>query len=125
MVVQMLVDYDDGRPIVPSLAQSWEMSADGRRFDFRLRTDVQFSTGRPMTAADVKYSLERLMRPSMHSPGAEFFRQVEGAADYAAGKATEVSGIATPAPDRVTFALEAVDPLFLHKLAMPFAHSQW
>ena len=121
MIFQMLVDYDEGTNIVPSLAQSWEMSDDGRHFDFRLRTDVHFSTGRPMTAADVKYSLERLMRPSIHSPGAEFFRQVEGAADYAAGKATEVSGITTPAPDRVTFALEAVDPLFLHKLAMPFA----
>jgi ABC-type transport system substrate-binding protein len=61
------------------------------------------------------------LRPTIHSQGAEFFRQVEGAADYIAGRATEVKGITTPAPDRVTFTLEAADPLFLHKLAMPFA----
>src|SRR6185295_7940478 len=38
-----------------------------------------------------------------------------------AGHAAEIRGITTPAPDRVEFALGAPDPLFLHKLAMPFA----
>src|SRR5262249_31884561 len=60
-------------------------------------------------------------KPSIHSQGAEFFQEVEGARDYAAGRAQGVSGIETPAPDRVVFRLEATDPLFLHKLAMPFA----
>jgi len=121
MLFDTLVDYDTGTRIVPELATSWEESQDGKRIVFHLRPDVRFASGRPFAAADAKYSLERLLKPSLHSQGAEFFQDVVGAAAYAAGEAAEVTGITTPAPDRVEFALEAPDPLFLHKLAMPFA----
>jgi peptide/nickel transport system substrate-binding protein len=121
MLFNMLVNYDRGTRIVPELAESWTMSPDGRHLSFNLRQDVVFSTGRPFTAADVKYSLERLLKPSLHSQGAEFFHVIDGADDYVAGRAGAVRGIRTPAPGRVEFDLVAVDPLFLHKLAMPFA----
>ena len=121
MLFNTLVTYDQGTSIVPELAASWTTSADGKTVSFTLRRDVRFSTGRPFTAADVKFSLERLLKPSIHSQGAEFFQGVEGAGDYVAGKATEVRGIRVVAPERVEFALTAVDPLFLHKLTMPFA----
>lgn len=54
----------EGTPptIVPSLAESWLVSDDGREFLFRLRTDATFHDGTPVTAAAVKYSLDRLMR---------------------------------------------------------------
>jgi peptide/nickel transport system substrate-binding protein len=121
MLFNTLVDYDDGTDIVPELAESWATSPDGRLVTFTLRRDVRFSSGRPFTAADVKYSLERLLKPAIHSQGAEFFHGIEGAADYVAGKVPGVNGIRVPAPDRVEFVLTAVDPLFLHKLTMPFA----
>ena len=121
MLFNTLVDYDAGTTIVPELAESWEARADGRQYTFRLRHDVRFSSGRPFTSADVRYSLERLLAPRIHSQGAEFFHELEGAGDYIAGRATEVRGITTPAPDVVTFTLTEVDPLFLHKVAMPFA----
>jgi ABC-type transport system substrate-binding protein len=120
MLFNMLVDYDDGTHIVPELAESWDMSPDGRRFTFQLRTDVRFSSGRPFGAADVKYSLERLLKPAIHSQGAEFFLDIEGARAYHAGDAGDVRGIVA-AGNRVEFTLGAPDPLFLHKLAMPFA----
>jgi oligopeptide transport system substrate-binding protein len=121
MIFNTLVDYDAGTTIVPALAESWTTSPDARVFTFALRRDVEFSTGRRFTSADVKYSLERVLKPSVHSLGAEFFQGIEGAPDYVAGKATEVTGIRTPAPDRVEFALDGPDPLFLHKLTMLFA----
>jgi oligopeptide transport system substrate-binding protein len=121
MLFDTLVAYDAGTNLVPALAASWEQSPDGRHYTFRLRPDVRFSTGRPLVAADVKFSLERLLKPTIHSQGAEFFSGLEGAADFAAGRATEVRGIAAAAPDRVELTLREPDPLFLHKLAMPFA----
>ncbi len=121
MLFNTLVGYDAGTNVVPELAASWTIGADGRLFTFTLRPDVSFSSGRAFTAADVKYSLERLLKPTIHSQGAEFFHGIDGAADYVAGKAGEVRGIRVPAADRVEFALTAVDPLFLHKLTMPFA----
>ncbi|HYR97073.1 MAG TPA: ABC transporter substrate-binding protein [Candidatus Binatus sp.] len=121
MLFNTLVNYDEGTSIVPELAESWTTSPDGRLVRFVLRRDVHFSTGRPFTSADVKYSVERLLRPAIHSQGAEFFHGIEGAEDYIAGKTREVRGIRMPSLDAVEFALTDADPLFLHKLTMPFA----
>lgn len=119
----MLVDYDDGTTIVPSLAASWTVSPDGRVYRFTLRTDVRFSTGRAFTADDVRYSLERVLRPSLHSQGAEFFSALDGADAYVAAPEGQghVAGIVVDDPHTVSLRLTAPDPLFLHKLTMPFA----
>jgi peptide/nickel transport system substrate-binding protein len=49
----------DGKSIVPSLAESSTTSADGKTWTFTLRSGATFSTGAPVTAQDVKYSLDR------------------------------------------------------------------
>jgi peptide/nickel transport system substrate-binding protein len=48
-----------GAPMAPSLAESWTMSKDGLAYDFILRKGVKFHNGDPVTADDVKFSLER------------------------------------------------------------------
>jgi peptide/nickel transport system substrate-binding protein len=53
------LDQDTGE-IVPALAESWEVSEDGRTYDFTLREGVTFSNGEPFTADDVKFSIERV-----------------------------------------------------------------
>ncbi|MCL2392147.1 MAG: ABC transporter substrate-binding protein [Oscillospiraceae bacterium] len=45
----------------PMLAKSWESSPDGMTWTFFLRDDVHFADGSPMTAADVKYSMDRFL----------------------------------------------------------------
>lgn len=120
-IFNMLVDYDDGTTIVPSLAASWTVSPDGRVYRFVLRPDVHFSTGRAFTAEDVRYSLERVLRPSLHSQGAEFFAGLEGTEAYVAKPDGHLAGIVIEDPHVVTLRLAAPDPLFLHKLTMPFA----
>jgi peptide/nickel transport system substrate-binding protein len=47
-----------GRPLAPSLAESWSGSEDGHTFDFVLR-EATFHNGDPVTADDVKFSFER------------------------------------------------------------------
>ena len=54
-----LVKPMPGKPSAPSLAESWTMSKDGLTYDFVLRTGVKFHNGDPVTAEDVKFSLER------------------------------------------------------------------
>ena len=48
-----------GKPMAPSLAESWSVSPDGLAYDFVVRKGVRFHDGSPMTSEDVKFSFER------------------------------------------------------------------
>jgi peptide/nickel transport system substrate-binding protein len=48
--------------VEPLLATAWEKSADGKTWTFTIRDGVTFHSGRPMTSADVKASVERTMK---------------------------------------------------------------
>jgi peptide/nickel transport system substrate-binding protein len=48
-----------GNPMAPSLAESWSASPDGLVYEFVLRRGAKFHNGDPVTAEDVKFSLER------------------------------------------------------------------
>ena len=89
----------------PSLAARWEASPDQRRWSFRLRRNARFANGRAITAADVKYSLERAARRGSGSPGADLLRLVSGYDDFRNG-ADGLAGVSTPQPDVVAFALD-------------------
>jgi len=120
LLFNTLVDYDNDGAVVPELASDWEISSDRLVYTFHLRHDARFTNGRALTAADVRYGIERVLRPETRSQGAEFFRGVVGAEDCGDTGCT-VAGITTPDPYTIQFALREFDPLFLHKLAMPFA----
>jgi peptide/nickel transport system substrate-binding protein len=48
-----------GQKLGNSLAESWKESADGRVYEFKLRRDLKFHNGDPLTGDDVKFSFER------------------------------------------------------------------
>jgi peptide/nickel transport system substrate-binding protein len=50
-------------PIVPGLAERWEVSKDGKVYTFTLRRNVTFADGTPLTAEAVKFNFDRLMDP--------------------------------------------------------------
>jgi len=120
MLFSTLVGYDDDGRLQPEVATQWEVSPDGRTYTFTLREDVRFSNGRPVTAADFRFAIARVLRPGTRSPGAEFFRGIDGAA-ACNDAACELAGVDTSTPGTLRIRLTAFDPLFLHKLAMPFA----
>ena len=51
----------DLRTPTPSLATAWKISGDGRTFTFALRPNVRFNSGNVLTAADVKWSFDRIL----------------------------------------------------------------
>lgn len=60
-VYERLVDLAaDNRTITPLLAESWSIDDDQTEFTFTLDARARFSDGAPVTAGDVKWSLERL-----------------------------------------------------------------
>ena len=56
-------DPRDGQTIIPDLAQRWEISPDGRKYTFHLRSGVKFHDGADFTAEDVKATYERIASP--------------------------------------------------------------
>ena len=66
-VCEGLLNYDQNMNIVPWLAESWEISEDGRAYTFHLVKGVKFHNGREMTAEDVKFSFERILDPNTGS----------------------------------------------------------
>jgi peptide/nickel transport system substrate-binding protein len=60
---EQLLRYDAiNKKIVPLLAESYTISDDGLTWTFKLRQGVKFQNGDPLTAEDVKYSIERTMK---------------------------------------------------------------
>jgi peptide/nickel transport system substrate-binding protein len=59
-----LLKLDQDLKLVNDLAESYEVSGDGMVYTFKLHKGVKFHNGREMTAADVKYSLERVKDPT-------------------------------------------------------------
>ncbi len=125
-----LVTYDEGTTIVPGLAAEMPaVSDDGLTYTFDLRPDANFVRGgevlRPVTAQDVVFSLNRLLRPDLApspSPvGTSFLSVIEGADAVLSGESTEASGIVALDQDTVRITLDRADRTFLNVLAMPFA----
>ena len=81
-------------PLGPCLAESWTVSDDGLRYEFKLRT-AKFHNGEPVTAEDVKYSFERYRGTS------------------AAEMKARVASVEALDPQRVRFTLKATWPDFL------------
>ncbi len=117
-----LMDYEPGTAnLVPSLAESFDVSADGLTYTFKLRPGVKFSNGRAVVASDVKYSIERAVNPKTQGPGAGFFGAITGFDAVSGGTSETLSGIETPDEMTVVFKLSRPDATFLHVLAINFA----
>ncbi len=53
----------------PQLATKWDINADSTEWTFHLVKNAKFSNGRPVTAADVKFSIDRVLDPKTGSRG--------------------------------------------------------
>lgn len=105
-VYETLVDFPPGRQdeIVPRLAKSWEISEDGLVYTFTLNEGHVFSTGRPVTAGDVAFSIRRT-------------KNLKGNPAFLADL---ISTVEAPDPSTVVITLSEPDPAILAKLIPPY-----
>ena len=94
--------------ITGDLAESWTVSPDKLTYSFKLRPNVLFHDGTPLTSSDVKASYQRIIHPP---PGVVSARQI----DYAS-----ISAIDTPTPLTVVFHLKWPDAAMLPNFASPW-----
>lgn len=56
------LDPNDTSKIVSDIAESWDVSEDGLTFTFKLKPNLTFASGNPITAEDVAFSFERVIK---------------------------------------------------------------
>ena len=97
-----LTARDPDLKLIPRLATEWKATSD-KVWEFKLRPNVKFHDGSPMTSADVKFSIERTYDPNAKTLVATIF--------------TTVEKIDTPDPMTVVFTTKQPDPLLPARLA--------
>ena len=103
-IFDTLIKVDNKFNVVPSLAKSWEQSADGLQVTFHLEPNVTWHDGKPFTSADVKFSLLEL-NAKYNSLATAAYK--------------DIASIEAPDPLTVVVRAKAPDPSFF-----PWAFSQ-
>lgn len=108
----------DGKPeIVPSLAESWEISEDGLVYTFHLNKGVKFHNGEELKADDVLFTIEKMMDPKEATVNSSVFENIKGAKDKLDGKADSVEGVKVIDDYTVELTLEQPSGPFLAGLS--------
>ena len=93
VIFARLIDWNSHGESVPGLAQSWTVSPDGKTYTIKLRPDLTFSDGSPLTAEDVAFTLTVLYDPKYDGDTNISLAHIVGGDAYKAGKADSVSGL--------------------------------
>jgi oligopeptide transport system substrate-binding protein len=110
-IFEGLTRYDPvtARPI-PGLAESWEISPDGRVYLFHLRDKLFWSQGEPITAEDVVYSWRRVLDPQTAAEYAGQLYYLKNAEAYNTGALKDPAQVGVRALDPRTVRVELNDP---------------
>lgn len=121
----LVVEGADGS-LQPGVATHWEISEEGRRYTFYLRSDAIWSTGEPVTAANFVAGFRRAVSPESLSPSAFLLAPIKNFREIQAGELDAVAlGVYAKDPQTLIIELASPTPYFLGILAMPLAGPQY
>jgi oligopeptide transport system substrate-binding protein len=98
---------------VPSLAESWDISSDGKTVTFHLRQDGKWTNGDPVTASDFVYSWKRTLSPELAADYAYQLYGIVGAQEYNSCQkncAALADKVGVEAPDDFTLVVHLTSP---------------
>ena len=117
-----LVTIDPELNVVGDLAESWDKSEDGTSYTFHLRENARFHDGKPVTAEDVKWSIERASDPETQSLVTDqYLGDIVGVKEKLNAEATEVRGVQVLDSHTLRIDIDAPKSYFLAKLTYPTA----
>lgn len=116
-VYEGLVMWSEDNQPVGNLAESWEVTDEGRSYVFKIKKGVKFHSGRELTADDFKWTFERTTNPTFNSSTAKtYLNDIVGVTEKLEGKAKEIEGIQVVDPYTLKITIDKPRPYFLGKL---------
>ena len=112
-IFEGLIRISDGK-VVPGMAESWEVSADGLTYTWKIRQDAKWSDGQPLTANDFVYGLIRLIDPNPPAPNGSYNFQgfyLVNAEAFNKGEITDPNEVGVKALDDYTLEMKLVTPV--------------
>jgi oligopeptide transport system substrate-binding protein len=94
----------------PELAESWQISGDGKTYTFKIREGVEWTDGKPLTAGDFEYSWKRVHNPETGGDYAYSLYDVENAEEYNTGKIKDPDKVGVKALDDRTLEVRLKRP---------------
>jgi oligopeptide transport system substrate-binding protein len=67
---------------VPGVAESWEISQDGKTYTFHLRENARWSNGEPVKASDFVYAWRRVILPDNAGDYSKLFQMIRGVTEF-------------------------------------------
>jgi peptide/nickel transport system substrate-binding protein len=107
-IVEGLVGYREDGTTAPMLAESVSASADGKTYTFKLRPNVKFHNGAPMTSADVVAGLKKWLDPAT---------KWLCLADFDGSKGVKIESVEAPDATTVVLKTNKAEALFLTNMA--------
>jgi len=114
-----LVDFDQQNNPIPGMAESWNISANGKTYTFHLRDNLKFSDGSRITANDFIYTYRRVVDPKTASGHNYLLAGVVNGNKIIKGELPPTSlGISAPDAKTVVIQLDHPDANFLNYLTL-------
>ncbi|HLZ80301.1 MAG TPA: ABC transporter substrate-binding protein, partial [Ktedonobacteraceae bacterium] len=119
LVYTGLVQFDDKLQVQPQEAASYSLGSDGLTWTFKLKPNLKFSDGTPLTSQDVVYSIDRALQPATKSTvGPIYLALIKDSDKLVAGKIKTIIGdsLMTPDPNTVVIIANKKASYFLDAL---------
>lgn len=124
-IFDRLVEAETSGPgqskLTPGLAESWDVSEDGKTYTFHLRKGVLFHNGEELKADDVVFTFDRMLDPKTKALGTDILDFVDGASERLDGTATSVRGLQAVDDYTVKIVLKEPYAAFIALMASPQA----
>ena len=114
-----LTKKDSSDNVVEGMAESWDISKDGLKYTFHLRTNAKWSDGKPVVASDFEYAIKRAANPETGASYSHMLNVIKNASLVISGKA-KVDDLQVKALDDYTLeiVLENPAPYFLEYISV-------
>lgn len=119
VIFSRLIDWDHHGNLVPGLAESWSVSDDNKVYTIKLRPNLKFSDGSPLTAEDVAFTLTVLHDPKYDGDIDISLAHIAGGTEYKTGKADSVSGLKVIDPTTIQVTVTQPGATALSKIGGP------